>query len=419
MSGLLRLVTRGARRLGGFSVSTVLLALASLFFMPAIIGAAGLETWSSIVLGQALAQIGATVVGWGYGVSGPAAVARLTTAEAAAYFRLAENTKFRLAIPCLALITIAMFTIPNPHPIAGLLGGAPLLIGALSAIFFYIGRAAPRWLLLAETCPRVIGLVAGAIVLVAGGPLLLGLALPVLGTIAAITISYVTIQMSAKSTRPRPRRIGVRAILTELQTQRGAAAASMLRGGRDALPVLVLTAVSADLVGAFGIFDRIQRQALGALAPVTSTLQGWVPRKMAASSNSARPTVVAAVAGIIGSLVIFLIFTLLGSPFVTWFAAGTIKPNSSEIVLCGAVIATGMLIQIVAYACMVPLGGMRGLVAGNAIGIITILVIIPTILLFERSVTFVLGALVIANLSQLALQILLWLRLLADRRQRY
>ncbi|WP_157531203.1 hypothetical protein [Mycobacterium sp. IS-1496] len=409
---MLVLASRAAKRLGGFAASVILLAVASLLLMPATIGAAGLQIWSSIVLGQALAQIAATVVGWGYGVNGPAIVATRTPEGSVMYFRMAQRTKFAVGLPCVLLMVGAMLAIPNPDPVAGILGGAPLVINAFSAIFFYIGRAAPLWLLFAETVPRVSLMFAGAAALALGAPLLVGLTLPVIGTALGVAISYISICRSSRrhaNSAPPSELGGVR---VQLRAQIGPAAASMLRGGRDAIPVLLLTALATDLVAVFGIYDRVQRQALGALAPLTSALQGWVPHRMAKEA-SARPAIAAALAGFAAALAILAGFSLLGAPLVSWLAAGTIDPTSTEIFFCGAVIASSILVQIVGYACLVPLGGIRNVVRANVVGIVGILIALPVVASLEHSVAYALGALVIGNAAQIFSQLVSMRRHLA------
>lgn len=406
MKHAVALGVRGARRLSGFTISMILQAIASLVLVPATIGAAGLEIWSSIVLAQALALVAATVVSLGYPVTGPAVVATQPFDSAINYFRLAERTRFVVAVPCFAVMAGAMFAIPNPDPIAGLLGGSNLAIGAFSGWFFYVGRGAPTWLLWAETGPRVSLTIAGALSLTLGAPLLIGLALPVVGTAIAIALSNISIRMSGQRTNPNMKRPISTSVLAELRNQLAPAASSLLRGGRDALPVLMVTAVAADLIGAYGVFDRVGRQANNALTPVTATLQGWVPRRMAADAN-ARPAVAAAVAGVAVAAVIFVSFMLLGGPLIRWLAAGTLRPTFAEILLLGAAIAINMLMQVINNACLVPLGGIRAAILSNLTGITAICISLTVLLLHEKSLVWALSALVSAYVIQLFMQLLL------------
>jgi hypothetical protein len=408
---------RGSRRLGGFTISTALLALGSLALMPATIHAAGLETWSSIVLAQALALIIVFVGGCGYGYNGPTVIAALTPEDSVSYFFATQRTRFVVAVPCFAVAIGAMFIVPNPDPIAGLLGGAPLALSAFSASFFFVGRAAPRWMLVADTGPRVTLMLAGAIMLLLGGPLIVGLALPVLGTVIAIAVSNVTIRRSVAGVT---REIGpsvITGVRAELRNQLHPLASSLLRGGAFALPVFVITAVAAELVGVFGVFDRIRRQALAGFSPVTLTIQGWVPRRMA-NENTARAAVAAMAVGIAAAFVSLLVFTILGRPIIRLLAADALKPTFTENLLCGAVIATMIVVQVNDLGCLVPLGEDKGVLVGNVVGIIFVVAALLAMLSLEKSVTYALGAIVIGNVVQIVTQIMLIGYSLYSRKQR-
>lgn len=406
MRNLFILSVRAARRLGGFSVSVALMAVASLALVPATIGAAGLENWSSIVLAQALALVLQVVAGCGYGVNGPAIVAMRTPEDGVEYFRVAQRTRFVVIVPCLVLMIAAMFIIPNPDPVAGLFGSAYLAIGTFSALFFYIGRAAPLWFLLAETAPRVSFIFAGAISLSLGAPLLVGLALPAIGAALAVAISNVTIYRSSKRTPSETTRLRIADVRAELRIQLGPTAVTVLQGGRDALPVLMVAAVAGELVGPYGVFDRVQRQAVMTLGPVIATLQGWVPRRIAAEA-SARPAITAILAGFAGIPVVILVLTLLGPTLIGWLSAGTLSPTFIQTLLFAIVVATNMLMSIILYACLVPLGGTREVILSSLTGVIGIVLAISVLSSLERSLTYLLGALVFGNVIQIAVQLML------------
>ncbi len=394
---------RAARRLGGFTASVLLLAVASLVLMPATIAAAGLEVWSSVVLGQALALVVQTLAGCGYGINGPAVIATQSLGEGVGYFRLAQRTRLVVGAPSFVLMALALFTIPNPDPLAGLLGGGHLAIGSFSALFFFVGRGAPLWLLVAETLPRVVSMVAGAIALVAGAPLLIGLSLPVVGAAIAVAISNFTIYRSIGSPDIRLHYDSA-TIRRELKNQSSAIAAALLRGSRDALPVLIITVVAPNLVGAFGVFDRIQRQAIGALAPVTSTLQGWVPRRIATDGNLRAP-VAAALAGFVGSAIVFCGLAACGSTIIRYLSAGELQPYTPEVLLFAAVIATTMLVQLVTYACLVPTAGVVGVIWSSVVGIAAIAILVPVMVLSGDTVASALAAITLANVVQLLAQL--------------
>jgi hypothetical protein len=408
MRSALAFGVRASRRLSGFAISVILLAVASLVLMPATIGAAGLSTWSSIVLGQSLALIVQMVAGLGYGVNGPALVATRSLEEGVKYFLLAQRVRIIVFLPCVAIMIGTMFVVPNPNPVVGLLGSAHLAIGSFTGLFFYIGRAAPLWFLLAETGPRAVLMLAGAVSLHLRVPLVIGLSLPALGAVLGMATSTWTIYLSARRLEGKDRsdRTEAVSVWAELRSQLGPMAANLLRGGRDALPVLIVTACAGGLLGVFGVFDRVQRQVVGTLAPVVSTLQGWVPRRMVAD-NSARPAVLALVASFLASPLFLLVFALAGSPLIRWLSAGEVSPNLPEILWSGAFIATSVLIWVIAFACLVPLGRISNVIYGDLTGIASILIGILAATALEQSVVYILGALVIANVVQIVVQLAL------------
>lgn len=401
----LKLGLRGVRRSGGFAVSVALRAVGALVLVPATIHAGGLQTWSSIVLGQSLALIAATALALGYPLTGPAAIATKSLEAGVAYYRFTGRVRLFVALPCYAIYVGAVFTLPNPDPVAGLIGSAYVALGGFGATYYFIGRAEPSRLFWADTVPRVVPMFAAAIWLGLGGPLLIGLALPALGALLAIGISNLTIRMSVQ------RRCGAGepsenlSVWGEIRDQIGSATSVMLRAGREALPVLMLTPAGPELVGVYGVFDRVIRQANNGLYPVAAALQGWVPRRISADFSS-RPAVVALLTGVAAAASAFLLFITIGMPLVRWLSSGKVTPSLMETVLLSTAIALSMLIRIVDTACLVPLGSIRAVMVGNIVGIVALLVVLPVAFALNASVVAALTAVVVAYVTQLLLQLI-------------
>ncbi|MCG7592775.1 hypothetical protein [Mycobacterium sp. PSTR-4-N] len=368
--------------------------------MPATISAAGLTTWGSVVLGQTLASLAAIIVDLGYDVNGPGAVATRSLQEGVRYFFFAQRARLVIGVPCLLVMTSAMFVIPNPDPIAGILGSAQIAIAAFSARFFYVGRAAPRWYLFAEITPRVISQFVAALALVSGAPLLLGLALPGLGAVLGVAISMVTMRRAcdnrelSETTRDTSYR-------EEFRMQFAAVISSLINGGRYALPVIMCTAIAPGIVGHYGVFDRLGRQATAALTPVTATFQGWVPRRMSADATL-KPAFIAMSAAIGCGAVVALAFIAVGSPLTVWLSAGDLRPTMTEVTLFGISIALGMIVQVINLACLVPLAGIKSVVLTNVIGLVALATALPLLLSAQQSVELVLEAILIGYGCQLA-----------------
>lgn len=402
----LLLGVRGARRIGGFGLSVILFAAGSLVLVPATIAAGGLETWASIVLGQNLAVIISVVGACGYDVNGPATLATLTRGESVEYFFVVQRTRLAVALPCYALMVAAMLVIPNADPVAGLLGGAPLMVAIFSPQFYFIGRGDPRSYLLAHTVPHVVLNIAGASALALGTPLLIGLALPVLGAVIAVVASILAIRMSATRTTDKLAQVGDCSVRGQLRTQLRPVGSQLLTHGTRAMPVLMITGVAAELVAAFGVFDRLQKQAATALFPLTASFQEWVPRRIA-SDKSVRPAIAATSIGFVAAIGLAGVFTVAGPTLIRWISAGELASTRLEAFLCGAVIATTLLIALVGYACLVPLAGVASVLVANVVGLATIAIALPVMLEIERSLSQALLAVVIGNVAQLLVLLLI------------
>lgn len=395
---------RGSRILGGFTANTALVAVATVILTPATIRAAGLDKWSSIVLAQAFALIVQAVAGCGYSVNGPSTVATQDLDQGVHYFFVAQRTRALTSIPCFAAMIGLMLLIPNPDPLVGLVGSAYLAIGTFSPLFFFIGRAAPLWLLMTDTLPKVASMLAGAACLNAGVPLFVGLALPAVGALLAVAISSISIRLSVRNSEVTGQRHKPN-LNVEIRHQRSAMAVSLLHAGRDALPVLVVTVAALNLVGIFGVYDRIQRQASVASAPVISTMQGWVPRRMA-SQSSVNPVAVALVIGFAAALIFLILLILTGTPIVRWLSAETVTPTLTEICTFSGIIAASFLIHVIGYACLVPLDGVKFVAISNATGMALIALLVPIALSLDYTILSILIALASSCAVQLSLQLM-------------
>jgi len=60
----------------GYGSSMVLLAITSLLAIPAMVAASGTHAWGAIAVGQSIGGVAAVIIAYGWGLSGPAAIAR-------------------------------------------------------------------------------------------------------------------------------------------------------------------------------------------------------------------------------------------------------------------------------------------------------------------------------------------------------
>lgn len=98
---------RSASTAIGYGLSMIMLALASLMVIPALIRASGDTAYGALSAGQVIGSVGAVVIGYGWGMSGPAIIARADADGRRAEYVEALRARLFLCVPvCLACCVI-------------------------------------------------------------------------------------------------------------------------------------------------------------------------------------------------------------------------------------------------------------------------------------------------------------------------
>ena len=101
---------RSASKAIGYGLSMILLALASLMVIPALIRASGDAAYGALSAGQVIGSVGAVVIGYGWGMAGPAIIARADADGRRAEYVEAMRARLFLCLPvCLACCLIGAF----------------------------------------------------------------------------------------------------------------------------------------------------------------------------------------------------------------------------------------------------------------------------------------------------------------------
>lgn len=266
-------MTSVLRRLTGFTVLPLLSLVTPFLLLPVIARVAGGQGWSSVVAGQAVGTVGATVVFWGWNVSGPVQVARSGSASARAEV-YAASLRTRLVLmalvaPAVAVVSIVVAT-PGYRAVAASMAVATALLG-LSPAWFAIGVGQPMLLLWYDTVPRfAAAVVATPLVLVSGAiwsyPVLLTAA--VLASLAAFQSRVA----SGSRWAPWPVRRSVR----ELGAQWGFAGINLAATAYASTPVPVATrAFPEETSSRFASADTVYRLGLFTVIAMGNAFQGW------------------------------------------------------------------------------------------------------------------------------------------------
>ncbi len=265
----------GIAKLGGYGMSMLVLAIASLVIIPEMIAVEGREAWGSIALGQAIGAIAAVVVAYGWQITGPVLVAQgNATSRRLEYV---ESLVFRslLFVPMSALAAlIASLLAPQRSDLAAV-GAASMASVGLSASWYFVGMSRPSQLFLAETVPRVMGTVLGILWMRQGAGAMTGLVCQFGGIIAAAGVASVWILLQNPPEESAPARRPVRTTFARQAHGLGASVSSSIY---LASPLVIVSLVAPAIQPMYALVDKLQRQISVGLHPFVAVLQGWVPR---------------------------------------------------------------------------------------------------------------------------------------------
>lgn len=365
----LRATGRGLSKIVGFGLSMLLLAVASLVAIPSMVSASGPRAWGMIAAGQAVGAVAAVAVAYGWGMSGPATIARADLKG-----RLSEYAE---SVVCELLIFVPLGIIA--FGLAWLIGrdyGLYAGVGALSttsvgltANWFFIGRAQPYALLIGETLPRVAGTIAGILFMASGATALIGVLWQLIGMLAAFVICTLWILRPWNALHRRS--VSRRPVKTVLWAQRHGLTATLVSAVYSAAPITIVTLAAPGVQPVYAVLDKVQRQVNAGLSPFTVVMQGWIPRAArAALSTRIRQAMVLSV---VFALALAAFMLLIAQDLMHWLGGGQIEPGFVALVLMSAITGVYLFENIVAKAALPALGELgvaaRASIVGMAVGL--------------------------------------------------
>ncbi len=357
----------------GFGLSMAVLAVVALWSIPEMIHASGPAAWGAIATGQAVGMVSAVVLYLGWGVSGPADVARAGSAER--WRRYVESLRARgaLAAPVLLATAGVAALVARHHTWLAVLAACCAATIGLTAAWYFVGTVAPYRLFVYETLPRAAGTLLGILAMRAGSGAEAGLLGQLAGMVAGVAACSLWIRHVTRL--PAAARQPIRPVGTVLREQGAGVTTSALGAAYTAVPVVIVGLTVPSALASFALLDKLQKQAYVALQPVQSVLQGWVPRAPAGGMHLRvrRALAVAACAGVLIAAVVALTTPWL----VQWLGAGHVETAAVSAVLVGLLVATNLFESAVSRAALVPLGRIRTVARLTALGALVGLLLVP------------------------------------------
>ncbi|MEI9513120.1 hypothetical protein WBQ80_05175 [Agromyces sp. CCNWLW213] len=366
-----------ARALGGYGLSVVLSGIVSLLVIPAVIIAAGTESWATIAVAQAVSGFAFVLAVYGWGVVGPTEVASRPVEERGRYFADSVLSRTWLSLVVVPVAVVVAIAITPAQPLLAALTTVSGILVALGAGWFYVGERSPIRFLVLDTAPRLIGTLAGAAAVVATGDAVWFAGLQLAGVVVSALIC--TVDILRRHPGWRMTLSPVRAV-RNLRGQGHTVAMSATSSVYVNVPIVLVELFVPAATAVYALAERMVRLALYATRPIVQVAQGWVPHPdpAALAARARRVTGVALALGVLGGLAYALL-----SPW----AGGVLSGGELEIgwdlaVPMGVNLAAILASQLTGFACLTALGMSRVLSTSTIAGaIVGTALMVPLLLL--------------------------------------
>lgn len=338
-----------------FLLIPVIAAVTPLAALPSISRSVGSSGWADIAVGQSLGAAAAIIGELGWSVIGPQLVARSSSSEQRALFQRALASKI-ISGTFLSLLAGVIAVILAKE--LGVTAGLVALVSGLSclnSVWFFIGQNRPLTIILTDSVPRLVGVLAAALAMDLGADIVV---FP-LGLLLGVIVSFV-LGSRAAGALALPARSDFESVCATVKAQRVVVAGRAVSSLYTALPIAIVGILSPSSVAAFAAAERLMRMGLNAVSAIPNRLQHWLgsaPQR----DLSRRIKVSLGInfgVGVISSSAFFL----LAPTAIEFLFAGTVAVESGPLAL-----AAGVVLLV----CMSRGYGLA-LVAADRVGLISV-----------------------------------------------
>jgi hypothetical protein len=270
---MLRTVKVGVS-VGNLALPMVSVSLINLLSIPLIISNSSLVIWNEIVVAQAIGSIGAIVIGFGWGVSGPVQVGTVEMKQAIEIFAMSVVSKIGISFftaPICIAITLAIVG-RELHAILGCLGS---LVLGFSSSWFFVGKKRYKELFLLDTCPRVTLYLIGIMLCIKGNQIN---ALLLMIFLAGLTGSLLPVSSILKSNFSMLNILKIKwmFIFTTLASQKHGFFTVLLSSVYVTLPIILVQMIAPIASPVFNLGLKIVKLSTMIFIPISQFLQGWI-----------------------------------------------------------------------------------------------------------------------------------------------
>ncbi|WP_166134262.1 hypothetical protein [Nocardioides ochotonae] len=356
----------------------VLVAVSSILLVPTLIEAVGASAWAAFAVGQAVGGFCAVLILYGWGVEGPALVARASVGDRRRLVLSSLRLRWSISAPVLITGGLLLLALTDSHRVLAVAGMLTNGLAGLGMTWFFLGVKDGWSVFITDSMPRSLGNVLGILLLqedsetaFASGMAVLVLA-PLFGCLHGWLRATNSVGCALRQAFAHSPDDSIGALLG-----RGKHSVSTSFTGSiyTLSPVIIIAGSGAPSAPLFVLVDKAQKQLLSAFAPVANVLQAWVPR--AREKELLKRVFVAALAAALFASGSLMCSALFGVPALEWLSAGTVSVSSSVAAWAGLYLGLALAEVILGRSCLVAIGAVSRLsfwsFVGAAIGLALLL----------------------------------------------
>jgi O-antigen/teichoic acid export membrane protein len=357
-------VKRHSASVLGYGLSIAISAVVTLMTIPILIERVGADAWAGLAVGQAVGTGGAILIGFGWGTTGPVAVAKADDEGRKRIYVDSLRARVLLAVPVTAgAMAVTLFVMRAVQAESAVNAASYSLTGLLAG-WYFSGAARPYSFLALDTAPRVVGAAAGVGAVFAGAPLMAFPVLQLVGVAGGILLSTNRILGWSGSVLSG---FSLRRAIRVLRGQSHGMVLAIASAGYSALPVPIVALAAPASLPAYVLIDKLLRFATTAYAPLIQFLQGWVPGR---SSRSIRWRIrMAFFLGLFVALTGGAGFAALALSFSRILSHGQVSPARGLVLGFAVTLACMVMSAVTGLVCLLSIGKSRQLAYLSAVGV--------------------------------------------------
>ena len=354
------------RKTGFYILNIALGGATSLLVIPIVITVVGPDSWGRMAVAQAIGAVYAVLVGFGWGIVGPAQVAGMPRELRGQYLRDSLVSRLILFVCTLPLyiVTVLLIVGVQPDITAYLVAGITMLSMAVGSGWFFIGESLPAKLVLWEAVPRTLGAVVAVTTLWFSHSLLL------YAVIQLVAVALSILLTSRDLIRRYVEGVFNRSIREGFHRLSGSYAA-MVTAGTATLyvnaPLIILSTIIPGVTPIYAAAEKIQRFALMCMTPLTQIIQGYIPSASDWQNQRSRIR-----RSVVLTTIVALAFGLFLALALPWIAlvltAGKISVPFALSVPMGISSLVIIISGVTGLAALVSLGRERAVAVSTVIG---------------------------------------------------